>query len=276
MIKRVLVALDGSPASGAARALAIGIARQRGAALTGMGVVDRPGITAPWATPIGGGPYKEHRDQVLLEESRLGTEAVLAAFRDACRAAEVVADVVVTEGVPAEQIELEAERHDLIVIGKDTNFHLDPEHDTAETVARLLRDNPRPMIVTPVAATGEPIVVCYDGSLQASRAIHMFVLLGLAVGKEVHVLSVASDRSEGEARAHRAARLFESHGLQVHTHGIASEADPADILLAEAATLSAGLLAMGAFGHSGLREALLGSVTRTLLRRCETALFIHH
>lgn len=278
MIKRILVALDESAASRAAQILAIDIARRQSAEITGIGVVDKPWITAPRATPIGAGHYKEHRDQVILEEFREKVGAILASFEEACSTAGVSFAALEAEGIPAETIEAEADAHDVIAIGRDTNFHFESTHDTAKAVARLIRDNPRPLLVTPAAKVRDHrILVCYDGSLQASRAMHMFVLLGLAADKEIHLVSVARSKEQAGALARRGARIFENHGIAVQLHDTESHADAADVLLAEADALKPGLLVMGAFGHTGLREFILGSATRSLLHNCEsTPLFIHH
>jgi nucleotide-binding universal stress UspA family protein len=153
MLRRILVAIDETPAGRVARDLAIAIAKQRGAALTGLGVVDRPWATAPRAVPIGGSAYKEHRDQVVLDELRQEVEALLGAFADVCDHAGVRFTTVEVEGTPAGAIESEAQGCDLIVIGRDTNFHFEAEPDMTETVARLIRENARPVLVT---SAGEP------------------------------------------------------------------------------------------------------------------------
>ena len=277
MIRRILVAIDETQASRVARDLAIAVAMRQGAALTGVGVVDRPWATAPRAVPIGGSAYKAHRDQVVLEQLRQEVEAILSAFGEACRGAGVPYATVETEGAPAQAIESEAEGSDLIVIGKDTNFHFAAEPDMTETVARLIRENARPVLVTSAGKpTGDTALVCYDGSVQASRAMHMFVLLGLAHGREVHLVSVAGTKEAAGARLAVAEKLFAAHEIPVHLHGTAADADAAEIILAEADALRPALLVMGAFGHTGLRELFLGSATRTLLRQCHIPMFIHH
>jgi nucleotide-binding universal stress UspA family protein len=277
MIAKIVVAIDGTPASRVAQDLAIAIAKSQGAGLTGVGVVDRPWATAPRAVPIGGGAYKAHRDQVVLEQLRQEVEAILRAFGEACRRADVPFATVETEGVPAKAIESEAEGSDLIVIGKDTNFRFEAEPDMTETVARLIRENARPVLVTSAGQpSGDKVLVCYDGSVQASRAMHMFVLLGLAHGREVHLTSVGRTRAAASARLQSAEKLFTAHDISVQLHGTASDADAADVILAEVDALRPAVVVMGAFGHTGLRELFLGSATRTLLRQCHTPMFIHH
>jgi nucleotide-binding universal stress UspA family protein len=61
MLRRILVAIDETPASRVAQDLAIAIAKQRARPSQAWGVVDRPWATAPQAIPIGGSAYKVHR-----------------------------------------------------------------------------------------------------------------------------------------------------------------------------------------------------------------------
>jgi nucleotide-binding universal stress UspA family protein len=277
MIRRILVAIDGTPASRVAQDLAVAIAKRQGAALTAVGVVDRPWATAPRAVPISGSAYKVHRDQVVLDELRREVEAILGTFAESCRSAGVLFSTVEVEGAPAKAIESEAEGCDLIVIGKDTNFHFEAEPDMTETVARLIRENARPVLVTSEGEwTGDTALVCYDGSVPASRAMHMFVLLGLAHDREVHLVSVAGTKEAANARLASAEKLFIAHEVPVHLHGTAADVDAADIILAQVDALRPALLVMGAFGHTGLRELFLGSATRTLLHQCDTPMFICH
>ena len=106
--------------------------------------------------------------------------------------------------------------------------------------------------------------------------MHMFVLLGLAHDGEIHLVSVDRTKEAAAARLHGADKLFAAHDIPVHLHGTASDADAAEVTLAEVDALEPALLVMGAFGHTGLRDLFLGSATRTLLRQCNTPMFICH
>ncbi len=278
MLKSIVVALDGSPSSAEAERLAIAIARRHEARLVGLGVLDTPYHTAPMARPIGAGAYKEHRDETLVESWRARLETRLAEFESACKAAGVAYGVFEAEGVPHKLIEAEADRHDLIVIGRETNFHGVERHDVADAVQRLLHDNPRPVVMTPNAPqAGERVVVAFDGSLQSSRAMHIYILLGLARDCEPHVISIAQDREAAAAIAAKGAGLFRSHGFSAEAHGIAARGNPGDALLAQVEAMDAGMLVMGAFAHHGLMHNLLvGSATRRLLHDCPAPVFVHH
>jgi nucleotide-binding universal stress UspA family protein len=277
VLRSILVALDATQASSQAQQLAIEMARRLDCQVTGLAILDRAHITQPTAVGIGGMAYKQHRDQVKLEEAKSFLRRLEKGFEQSCEAIGAAWQVIEAEGVPHKLIEQESGRHDLLVIGKDTDFHFDVDPSTAETVQRLLRDNPRPLLVCPEEASSEGTVLAtYDGSVRASRALHMFVLLGHARGRPVHVLSVAGDRRTAEERARYPTELFAKHGYHATPHGIGSHAEPADVVLAEAEALGATMIAMGASGHRPLHDFFLGSTTERVLNSCPCVLFVHH
>ena len=277
MLRSILVALDTTPASAAAQQLALRLAGKFSSQITGLAVLDRAYITAPTAVGIGGMAYKRHRDQVKLEEAKAFLARVENTFKQSCEESSASWQVLEAEGEPYKLIEMESGRHDLLVIGKDTDFHFDFAPSTTETVERLLDENPRPLVVCPENAPASgPIVAAYDGSLRASRALHMLILLGLADGASVHIVSVADTEEEADNCASYATELFIKHGVEAISHGIASHADPAEIILAEAEALRAAMIAIGASGHSALHSLFLGSASKGLLRACPCPLFVHH
>jgi nucleotide-binding universal stress UspA family protein len=277
VLRSILVALDATPASAAAQQLALRLARKFSSQITGLAVLDRAYITAPTAVGIGGMAFKQHRDQVKLAEAKAFLARIENIFKQSSKESGASWQILEAEGEPYKLIEMESGRHDLLVIGKDTDFHFDFSHSTAETVQRLLRDNPRPLLVCPEDAPASgPIVAAYDGSLRASRALHMLILLGLADNTPVHVVSVADSEEAADSRASYAAELFAKHGIEAIAHGIASAADPEEIILAETEALRAAMIAMGASGHGALRSLFLGSTSKSLLRACPSPLFVHH
>jgi nucleotide-binding universal stress UspA family protein len=277
VLRSILVALDATAASAAAQQLALRLTRRFESQITGIAVLDRAYLTAPTAVGIGGMAYKEHRDQMKLEEAKAFLARLESSFQQSCEQAGVAWQVIEAEGRPHKLIEMESGRHDLLVIGKDTDFHFDFADTTSDTVQRLLKENPRPLLVCPERMRDEgPIVAAYDGSLRASRALHMLILLGLADGSQVHVVSVASEEERAQQQASYATELFVKHGIDAIGHGIGSSGAPADIVLAEAEALRAAMVAIGASGHNALQSWLLGSASSKLLNACPCPLFVHH
>ena len=64
---------------------------------------------------------------------------------------------------------------------------------------------------------------------------------------------------------------IKARGLELGTHGHASDA-----IAAKVAQLGAGLLVMGAYSHSRMREFVLGGVTRDMLAGPPVALLLSH
>lgn len=277
VLRSILVALDSTSASSVAQNLALDLAKRRQCQITGIAVFDRAHITAPTAVGIGGSAFKQHRDEVKLKEAKAFLERMEARFGESCEAIGAQWQVIEAEGVPHAMIEHESIRHDLLVIGKDTDFHLDEDPSIADAVQHLLRETARPLIVCPETAPGDgPFLVAYDGSQSASRALHMLALLGQCDDRPVHVLSIAEDQARASERAAFAAELLIKHGHQATPHGIRSQANPADIICAEAETLGVSLIGMAASGHRPIRDFFVGSTTQRLLRQCPCALFVHH
>jgi nucleotide-binding universal stress UspA family protein len=277
VLRSILVALDSTPASSAAQNLALDLARRLQCQITGIAVLDRGHITAPTAVGIGGSAFKQHRDQVKLKEAKAFIERMEQSFEASCEAIGAQWQVIEAEGVPSAMIEHETIRHDLLVVGKDTDFHLDEDPSVADTVRHLLHETARPLIVCPeTAASDGPVIVTYDGSMSSARALHMLALLGFVRGRPVHVLSIAEDPAAAPERAALAAELLTKHEHQATPHGIRAQANPADIIGAEAATLGVALIGMAASGHRTIHDFFLGSTTQRLLKQCPCPLFVHH
>ncbi len=281
MLKSIVVALDGSNSSANAQDLAIEVGKRTGAELIGLGVLDVPWITAPRATPIGGGTFQAHRNEALLEQGRDTIRDRITSFHEKCGAAKVDCSAIGAEGDPVEQIDQEADRHDMIIIGRQTNFHGGEDHEIGETVEKLLKDTPRPLMIAPEdmasGADANKVVVAFDGSVTASRAMHMFVLLGLAEGREVHVVSIDEDPGKAQGLAERSVALFRSYGIKAEANGLAHNGSNSSAILGAVAGLNAGRLVMGALGHEGfLRRALMGSTTRELIHEANVPIFVHH
>src|SRR5258708_4214140 len=117
MIKDLLVCLEGSPSSERATDLAIEIAREQSAVITGVAIVDEPSIRAGAATGIGGSSFKQHRDEVLLEDAHTKAQEWLSRFDTRCKDAGVGTRVLELRGRPAPKILEEMKSHDLTLMG---------------------------------------------------------------------------------------------------------------------------------------------------------------
>jgi nucleotide-binding universal stress UspA family protein len=278
MIRSILVALDDTPGAGAARDLAIALARRTGAALTAAVVLDRPHtLDAPEPVPAGGSAFKARRDAALAARMRAEAEAAMVA----CRAA---ADglsfrELLLEDAPEPALRRAGALADLLVIGRDSTLGMEENEDgVAPVIEALLREGARPLLVVPPGAGGAaegPVLVAYDGSIPAMRALQLFCLLGLAEGARVRVASVAGSAEEATALAEEGAAYLRVHGVAAEPLPVAGE-HPEKVLGGELQAMGARLLVMGAYSGRGIRAWLLGSSTRRMLLAARCPVFVHH
>jgi nucleotide-binding universal stress UspA family protein len=277
MMRGILLGLDGSAYGEAAVELGVRWAKRFNALLVGLAVVDEPTIRRPEPVPLGAGAFKQHRDETLMADARRRVRELLGRFSVRCAQESVSAKVLEDTGVPHEQILLEAQRYDAILLGKQTYFHFQTQTGPCETLTKVLRSAPRPVVTVPEQpGEGKSIVVAYDGSLQAARALQAFEASGLHALGEVHVAAVDPVRVEAAVRADRARDFLERHGVRVRPLAIESSASPGEVLLEQVRKLDAGLLVMGAYGRAKIVEFFLGSVTRTILKEASVPVFLYH
>lgn len=278
MLTRLLLGLDATPSSTQAAALALGLAATHGATVEALAIIDTPWITRPMAVGIGGSAYKVATEVAELRRAHAEAQTALQAVLDQARQRGVTCEGRIVEGRPAEILAAAAIPADAIVLGHGAEFSGGAADRIGPSVRDILVHNPRPILLGPsTPVLGEPVLVAFDASLPSARALHMAALLGIGTGRRIVVLSADADQAVAAARAAPAEQLLRAHGGNVSdVLAIGSTADPAEIILNHVQSLRAGMVVMGAYGHTGLREKLFGSCTRALLHACPTALMVHH
>jgi nucleotide-binding universal stress UspA family protein len=184
------------------------------------------------------------------------------------------------EGIGAEHRKLEASlggagdlfgrlarRFDLAVVGQ-----AEPKHGPAQdlVIEGALFGSGRPVIVVPYIQKGglklDRVLICWDGSRPAARAIGDAMPF-LARAAAIDVVIVASGREKSdEIPGVDMGEHLARHALKIEVKRLVSgDLDVANTILSYAADSGADLIVMGGFGHSRLREFVLGGVTRGIL-----------
>jgi nucleotide-binding universal stress UspA family protein len=127
----------------------------------------------------------------------------------------------------------------------------------------------RPVPIVPYIQKGgiklDRVMVCWDGSRSAARATGDATPF-LERAKAAEIVMVAEHGQSNEVPGADIAQHLARHGIPVEVKQIvAPDAKAADVILSHAADASADILVMGGFGHSRLREFVLGGVTRSIL-----------
>jgi nucleotide-binding universal stress UspA family protein len=275
MLTSILIALDGSPCGAAATTLALEWARRLGARLLALGIVDRVGIRRPEPVPLGAGPHKNVREDARVLDAHQRVAGLLADFRARAGAAGARAEILEEVGDPAERILWEAQRADVVMLGREIRFNLEAPERRDATLAQVVRRSPRPMVVVPeTVPEGTGILVAYGGGREGARTLQIFALLGLAGGETLDVLTIHRETAEARVIARAAADFLSARGVVHRVHTVASSAAPAEVLLDEVRSRRPRLLVLGAHRDHPLRDLFATSVTRAVLRDCPTPIFV--
>jgi len=278
-----LIGLDTPKHAAVLVELGIRWAQRFGVALVGLGIVDEPGIRANEpAWPVGGTPgvdpvyYMGYEARLADVHRHVGQ--LLEQFAARCAEVGVAHAEVKAVGSPHELIAAEAQSCDLVVLARRSHFRFTARDDQSdEILKKVLKDTTRPIVVVPSTPFPDGrVAMAYDGSLQATRALAAFQGTVLAKSGEVHIISVDASALVAAEHANSARKFLSDHGIEAVPLVLASTAPPAQVILEQISRLGAGLLVMGAYGQSTLREFFIGSVTRTLLSESKVPLFLFH
>ena len=219
---------------------------------------------------------------VQEEEQKSGTrcQELLQQFETRARAAGVFeggllerADIYDVGGRVAEH----ARTRDLSII--PLAARADTPGSAAETV---IFESGRPVVILPPSAaathpTCDTVVVAWDGSRPAARAVaDAMPILGLA--KRVHVLTVVHEKEAAvSGLGADLTRHLKMHGIEGRIDEIdAKGAAIGAVLERYVKSLPADLLVMGAYGHSRVREFLLGGATQSVLSVPPVPILLSH
>jgi len=277
MLKRILVLLGETPSSGCAQDYAFRLARESGAEVAGLAGIDLSYIEASMPGSIGTASYKASLELELKKQADATHQRIHDAFERECKSRNLPFELLSFEGDPSTYLHLAAEIHDVIVTGHDTAYHGNIREQLPEMLSKLLLATPRPVIACPdEPPTGSDVMVAYDGSLPAMRAVQLFALLGIWRSSRVHVICIDTSPELATRATRNIVDYLKSHSYRVEAHPIASDASPSDALRKQVADQNIGTLVMGAYGRRGLKEFLFGSTTRSLVEAPPCALFLYH
>ena len=126
---------------------------------------------------------------------------------------------------------------------------------------------------------GTRCLLAWDGSREAARAADdAMPLLAKAKLVEVVVINEGSNNAAGHGAIPGAdiALYLARHGVTAQVNNIASDIDVGNTMLSHAADTGSDLIVMGAYGHSRVREWIMGGATRMLLDTMTVPVLMSH
>ena len=276
MVKDVVVNLTGGHPQDFAADFAISLAAGFSAHIAGVAFIYEPIIPGDM---LGGIPTD--LIEVQREENRKTAEAAVDRFEAAARAAAVAAETRVVDASLAGAADLFgriARRFDMAVVGQARR-----EQGASEEllIEGALFGSGRPVVVVPYTQQEglrlDRILICWDGSRPAARAIADAIPL-LSRARTVDIVVVIGERDKsGEITGRNMRRHLARHGIETEIkHITASGGVAQNAILAHAAETGATFIVMGGYGHSRLREFILGGVTRGILKSMPVPVLMSH
>jgi nucleotide-binding universal stress UspA family protein len=277
--KDLLVVVDTSPAGKHRLEVAAGLATRFEAHLVGVWVML---VIYPLGAPMA-------MEGPLLAEA--AAEARSRAVTEAEAAHQIFDGITKRQGVSAEwrtiedgawddSVALHARYADLTIIGQ-----IEPGNKAAwaprpEAIAMA---SGRPVLVIPYVGRfdnpGRRVLVGWNASREATRAVND----ALPLLQAADIVTILVIDPQGGISGHGAqpgadiALHLARHGVKATVEQTGSAGlDPGDVLLSRAADLGADLIVAGAYGHTRLREWVLGGATRTLLGQMTAPVLMAH
>jgi len=278
MYKTILVHVDESAGSVQRIAVAARLSILHGAHLVGAATTG----LSPYAYAAMSFESRAPAVAFPLEELRAEAEHALDLFENSVRQAGV--DSFERRRIDDEAgigVSMHARYCDLVVISQTA---------PGELLPRLRSDFPdyvllncmRPVLVLPSAgisgSVGRRAVVAWNGSVKATRAITSAIpLLQRAEQVDLVVFDAGTSGDlHGEQPGADMALYLARHAVQVEVTARDRVPDVGEALLSFALDKGAGLIVMGAFGHSRFREVLVGGATRAALLGSPVAMLFSH
>jgi nucleotide-binding universal stress UspA family protein len=276
-LRDIVVHIDQTPAAQVRLRAALDLAERVEAHLTALLLIPELFMRGISGYHLPDEVIREH-----LRHSEAEADAVLAAAREA--AGEIRSFEAVREGGALDRLPMILARHaraaDLVIVGEpDRGGGTD---DTVLVEAAFMETG-RPALVVPQAGARRlpprRVLVAWDGSREAARAVHDGLPL-IRLAEEVIILTADAERHGQRVGAAPGADL----AVHLGRHGVAARVETAPsggmgiagLILDQAEKQDVDLIVMGGYGHSRLREMMLGGVTRQMLERMTLPVLFSH
>lgn len=280
MYKRILVPVDPSESASKAIDCAIYLAKQYDASLTGLVILDKPGIDQYIGPlPIGASKYAHEMESRFISEAQKVIDELIEKFTARCQEAGIKFTIHKSKGMPASLIVEESRFFDLMVIGRKSNFNFAINEEKGHTFERVMSKCNSTIVAVPedldmeTLKNGNPnVIIALDGSLESSTALLRFAQLVSDKRSKVHLVMSHSDQNFAKYILDNSAELLEAYGLQeikkhptednIISYIDANFMDTADMFVVGPRTTNA------------IAEFFLGSFTKYLIKNTDKILFI--
>lgn len=133
------------------------------------------------------------------------------------------------------------------------------------TVEAISRECNKPLFISPKQFRPfQNILIPYDGSINSNRALPFAGYFSFNFKAVAHVFTVDNSVDSANSILREAKNYLESFEIEIQTR--ARRGHPDEEILKYADEKKMDLIIMGAYGHSRIKEAILGSTTERVMR----------
>ncbi len=276
MIRSILLPIAEGPVFKSAADHAFWLAKKESSHIQALAVIDIKTFEIPvLGTPDGFMPSVVTppiaESQTLVKELNAQARERLDAFADACAARGVACSVDLRTGIPGELIAREAMAHDIVVMARSGYSRAAAAEEKLDPlVPQVIRGCIRPVMVAgsrfPAGETLN-LLVAFDGSVHAGRALAVAAELGARPGVKCTLMTVAMSEEAGQETLSPAESFLYHHSV-APTKLVVPGSKPSELICGVVSSVRADVLIMGAYGHRPMREMFFGSTTERVLAHC--------
>ncbi len=267
MFKNILLAVDGSAYTDAVLSHGIELAKALGSNILVLTVADIR--IFEWASAVGAdgfisiipsGTYQDESRQLLDEKC----DKLLEKCAERLAKEKVNFETQKLIGSPVDLIVEQSQITDLLILGKRGEFARWDNRALGVTVEAVSRNVHKPLLVCksqyrPI----KKILIGYDGSNHANCALQYLGHIAEALKAPITVMCVSEDQETGRHCCQEAEAYLSHYKIELDYKVIPGHPD--EIIVHYAQTNQFDLIGIGAYGHSRIREAILGSTTEHIL-----------
>jgi nucleotide-binding universal stress UspA family protein len=277
MIKDIILHLERDPSRDIVRDFAASTAEMFSAHLTGVSFAFAANIPNYIVPSFPAGVLAD-----LFAESETAARGAIDRFEGAMKRDGLAAEprlVLQTDFGPPRAFSEMARCFDLSIIMQSDDYN---GINNSTLIEATLFDSGRPLIVVPyIQQDGlklDRVVCCWDGSRAAVRAVNdAMPFLRKAKAVELFIVENEKTSSESVISGIEIGRHLARHDIKIEVRRTpAADIDVANTILSHVADCSASLLVMGGYGHSRLREFILGGATLGMLSAMTVPVFMSH
>jgi len=204
-----------------------------------------------------------HKGRAILEDARSILDAAgVSEISTRLRHGDIVEAVA--------EVETDAR---VIIVGKRGEAADFAKGHLGSNLERIIRASQKPIFVASRAFKPiQKVLVAYDGGVSAIKAIDHIARSSLFQGLAIHVVTVGVATPEMTKSLDSAHAMLKAAGLDAHITILPGQPETALGQLVDEAQFD--MLVMGAYGHSRIRNLIIGSTTTAMIRSCKVPVIL--